>query len=93
MEADERELPQPVRAERLLGPKLEQEAFEVVETVDGGEGAGERAGRRAEDPADPRPVLGPADSLEESELHQDAVHAAAGEDDRHVAPVAVSSSL
>ncbi len=34
MQARERELPQPVRAERLLGPELEHELLELVEPVD-----------------------------------------------------------
>ena len=85
VQARERELPQPVRAERLLGPELEHELLELVEPVDDGHHAGQGAGRRAVDPADPFPQRILAKPAKKAELEQQPVHASPREDDREIA--------
>jgi hypothetical protein len=82
-----------VAAEGFLGPKLEQEALEVIDPVEHREGAGERAGRRREDPAHPRPELALAEPLEEAQLHEDPVDGAAGQYDSDVGALSATSSL
>ena len=73
----ERELPEPVRPERLLRAELDHELLEVVEAVEHGHHARERAGRRAVDPADAIPERFAAEPLEKAELEQQPVHATA----------------
>jgi hypothetical protein len=85
VQTEQRQPPQPIRAEGVLRLQLEHEFLQVVEPVDRRHRPRERAGRRAEDPADPRPDRARAQPLEEAELHQHAVDAAAREDDRDIA--------
>ena len=81
----ERRLPEAVRPKRLLGSEPEDERLHVVEPVDGSHDSRERAGRRAVDPPDAGPERRLPHALEESELEQEPVHAAAGEHQRQIA--------
>ena len=83
--AEQRQPPERVRPERLVRLQAEHEVLQLVEPVERGHRAGERAGRRAVDPADPRPELGLTQPLEKAELHEDAVDGAAREHDRDIA--------
>src|SRR5207253_11142995 len=58
--------------------------LKLAEAVERGHRPAQRARRRAEEPADPRPEAALADPLQEAELEQEPVHPPAGEDDRHV---------
>ena len=79
------ELPDPPRSEDLVGLELEHERLEVVEPVEGGHRARERAGRRPVDPSHPGPERTLAQALEKAELEENAVDPASREDDRDVA--------
>ena len=83
--AEQRQPPQRVRPERVLGLEAEHELLELVEAVERGHHAGDRARRRAVDPADARPEVGLAQPLEEAELHQEPVDGSPGENDCDVA--------
>ena len=90
MQPEQRQPPEPVRAEGVLRAKREEELLEVVEAVERGHDPGERARRGAEDPPDPRPEIALAHAAQEAELHHGRVDAAAGEDERDIAPFAVA---
>ena len=84
VQAEQRQLPEPVRPEQVVRLEREQQPLEVVDAVERRHRAGQRAGGRAEDPADARPQRAEAQALQEAELHQHPVDAAAGEDDGDV---------
>ena len=77
VQADQRQTPEPVRPENVVGAELEQELLEVVDAVERGHHAGERAGRRPEDPANSRPERALAHALQEARFHQHSVDRAA----------------
>ena len=86
VEAQQRQLPEPVRPEGLLRPQRDQERLEIVEAIERRERPRQSARRGAEDPSHAWPERRLAHALEETQLHQHAVHAAAREDDRRVPP-------
>ena len=85
MQAVERGLPEPVRAEGLLRSEVEHELLERVEPVERPHHAAQGAGRRAVDPGDPLPERILAQALQETQLEQEAVHPSAGEHEREIA--------
>ncbi len=82
--AEERQPPERVRPEHVVRLQAEHELLEIVEPVERGHHAAERAGGCAVDPADARPDRALAQALQEAELQQHAVDGAAGEDERDV---------
>jgi hypothetical protein len=77
VQPDQRQPPEPVRPEDLVGSELEQELLQIVGPVERGQDAGEGARGRPEDPADARPELALAQALEEARFHQHPVDRAA----------------
>jgi hypothetical protein len=77
VEADQRQPPEPVRPEDLVGAELEQELLQVVGPVERRHDTGESARGRPEDPADARPERALAQALEEARFHQHSVDRAA----------------
>ena len=85
MRSEQRQPPQRVRPEGVLRLETQHEVLELVEAVERSHHAGDRARRRAVDPADARPEIGFAQPLQEAELHQQPVDGSAGENDCDVA--------
>ena len=85
MAAEQRQPPEPVRPERVLGLQAEDELFELVHPVERRHARVDRARGRAEVEADPRPEVALAEALEEADLEQETVDPAAREDDGDVA--------
>jgi len=76
--------PEPVPSKGLLRLERVEELLQLVQPVLGAHGADEGTRRRPEDDGDASPQVAVAKPLEEAELQQHGVHAAAREDDGHI---------